>query len=459
MGRRARVLAAALACMLAPRVAAAHTGIQRTSPANGDTVRAEVREVRMRFTRGVETSLTTLVLRRGGQRVPAGSITTVGTDAREFVLPLSQPLTPGAYEAEWRTAGADGHVLTGRFRFVVEAGPAGLAAPPSAAAAEDAKPPQEPEPVAEEAASDAARPLAVAVRWGWFLALLGMIGTVAFRHGVLRRLERDPDLRDVAARGEYGAWVLGWGMAAVSALTLLGRLWLQVRALGGSDRPWEGPQLDMLLTSTGWGLAWVLQALATVGFVTGLLVARAPHGRSAGWMGAAVAAVLLAAVPALSGHAASAARWAAPAIISDWLHVLSAGVWLGTLAVVLAVGLPAALSVRPAAGDAIARMVGAFSPMALAAGGVVGTTGLISAWVQLGTPANLWGTYYGRMLLLKLALLIGVAAMGFYNWRRVLPRLGDETGAARLRRSARAEVGLGALVVLVTAVLVALPTP
>ena len=57
------------------------------------------------------------------------------------------------------------------------------------------------------------------------------------------------------------------------------------------------------------------------------------------------------------------------------------------------------------------------------------------------------------------ALLAGVAALGFYNWRRVLPTLGDDAATHRLRRSARVELGLGLVVLLVTAVLVALPTP
>jgi putative copper export protein len=41
----------------------------------------------------------------------------------------------------------------------------------------------------------------------------------------------------------------------------------------------------------------------------------------------------------------------------------------------------------------------------------------------------------------------------------VRPALGDDAGTARLRRSAAAELAVGALVLLATAVLVATPTP
>jgi putative copper export protein len=196
-----------------------------------------------------------------------------------------------------------------------------------------------------------------------------------------------------------------------------------------------------------------------VAFVIGLFVSKAPYGRAAGWMGAAAGAVLLSAVPALSGHAAAVDRLSAVAILSDTVHVLGAGVWLGTLLAVLAVGIPAALTVGPDAAGAVLAMVRAFSPMALAGASAVGVTGVVNALFHVDAVSALWTTTYGQALLVKLALLAGVAALGFYNWRVVLPSLDGEAGASRLRRSARLELGMGLVVLLVTAVLVALPTP
>ena len=100
----------------------------------------------------------------------------------------------------------------------------------------------------------------------------------------------------------------------------------------------------------------------------------------------------------------------------------------------------------------------AFSPVALACAGVVAVTGVAAAWWHLGALSALWTSAYGRTLLLKLGLLTLVAAIGAYNWRRVRPTLGHEPGARRLQRSSAAELAVGALVVTVTAVLVATPT-
>jgi putative copper export protein len=63
------------------------------------------------------------------------------------------------------------------------------------------------------------------------------------------------------------------------------------------------------------------------------------------------------------------------------------------------------------------------------------------------------------MLFLKLVGVTGVALSGAYNWRRLKPRLGTEQATGQLHRSAAAETGLALLVLLATAILVALPTP
>jgi copper transport protein len=454
MLRRTRLplLLAALVAAFFAFPAHPHVGVQGTAPAAGDTLDAGPAELRIRFTGRVEAALTVLTLGRDGTHLAAGGRMVEGSEGREYLLVLAAPLEPGTYTVQWRTAGADGHPLQGSWSFVVR-GPASDSA--AALPADPSPGPAAPPPAAPEAAPDVGDPVAVAVRWAWLLSLMGIVGAVAFRFAVLGRLERDPALAAVARRGEAALWFVALAAAALSVLSLLGRLWLQAAALGGSA--WDGDRLRTLLAQTSWGLAWTLQAIATVAFFVGLMVARLPYGRAAGWLGAGVAAILLSTVPALSGHAA--ASGSALAIVSDAVHVLGGGVWLGSLAALLAVGIPAALTSRDAPGPAVAALVAAFSPLALAGAATVAVTGVVNALFQLGAVSDLWATPYGRALLLKLALLAAVAALGWHHWRRAGPRLGTAEAVPPLRRSIRAEVALGALVLLVTAVLVALPTP
>jgi putative copper export protein len=226
------------------------------------------------------------------------------------------------------------------------------------------------------------------------------------------------------------------------------------------------------VSRTMWGWGWLLQ-LAGVGFAaTGFRMARhtvvfsAPKGPASPrgqthvwWRVAGLGAVLLAFSTGLSSHASAAPRLRALAMLADGVHVLGASSWLGTLSVVLFAGL-AISAAYPASVSApfVRDLIRGFSPVALVSSGLAATTGLFAAWLHVGTIPNLWGTRYGITLLVKLTILGVVALTGFYNWRFVLPRLGTGEATVSLRRSARVEVTVALLVLLITAVLVATPT-
>ena len=90
---------------------------------------------------------------------------------------------------------------------------------------------------------------------------------------------------------------------------------------------------------------------------------------------------------------------------------------------------------------------------------MVAVTGVVSAWLRLGAISALWDSLYGQVLLAKLAALALLAAVGYHNWRRVKPTLGTNEATVRLRRSATLELSAGLLIIIITAVLVATPTP
>jgi putative copper export protein len=106
-----------------------------------------------------------------------------------------------------------------------------------------------------------------------------------------------------------------------------------------------------------------------------------------------------------------------------------------------------------------ADMVNAFSPLALTMGGVVVLFGAITAWRHLHVLSNLWSTPYGYTLIAKLCVVALVFALGAWNRRRQRPTLGSEAAAASIRRSATAELTVAAIVLVITAVLVSLPSP
>jgi copper transport protein len=144
------------------------------------------------------------------------------------------------------------------------------------------------------------------------------------------------------------------------------------------------------------------------------------------------------------------------------VHRLAAGLWLGTLFVLVVAGLSALLRNEPARerrGIIAADMVNRFSPLALTCGMVVVISGLVTAWRHLNPLSSLWTTPYGYAFLAKLCFVAVVFALGAWNWRRLRPTLGTAEAANAIRRSAERELGVAAVVLAITAVLISLPSP
>jgi copper transport protein len=153
----------------------------------------------------------------------------------------------------------------------------------------------------------------------------------------------------------------------------------------------------------------------------------------------------------LTGHSA-VSEPRGVALTANLAHTVAGAVWLGGLVL-----LPVALSERREADDLVggARLVGRFSAAATLALVAVAAAGLALAWVEVRELAAL-ATPYGAVLLIKIALVAVVAALGAYNNRRLVPALRRGVGGGwdRLNRIVRLEAAGLVGVVAVTAVLV-----
>jgi len=158
----------------------------------------------------------------------------------------------------------------------------------------------------------------------------------------------------------------------------------------------------------------------------------------------------------LTGHARAMFHGSVLGVLTGACHVIGAGLWLGTLVVLAFTAWIGPIDGRV---GRVTRIITAFSPIALVGASLTALSGVVSAWQTVGSIHALTGTEYGRTLLVKLCCLGGVAALGAYNWRVVQPKLEHGAGDDLLRRSAWTELALGALLLIVTAVLVALPAP
>jgi copper transport protein len=85
---------------------------------------------------------------------------------------------------------------------------------------------------------------------------------------------------------------------------------------------------------------------------------------------------------------------------------------------------------------------------------------VVLAWLQLGSFAALAGSSYGRVLLAKIGLVLGLIALAAVNRLRHLPRLRrDGQAPRRLQRLILLEIGIALLVIAITAALGQLVPP
>jgi putative copper export protein/methionine-rich copper-binding protein CopC len=444
-------------------VAALHVQLDAATPAPGDTVTEPPTELRLLFSGFIERNYTSVtVTAPTGERVATGQIAFVAGSDREFTVPLPPLVVSGVYAVAWRTAGADGHVLEGSYSFTLLADSTDPGAIDAGATPVPIDPGHDDHGGGDEhdhGTMAAAGPLDVAGRLLHFAALTLLIGALGFRVLLLPRLlPRVAAATGLALTLRRRTWLALVAAAVLLAAAAILRLWLQSRALHGADRAWSSPLLSMMLTDTAWGRAWVLQAFLFAVLGAAIVWARPDRDRLALGVGVP-AAIGLASIPGLTGHAAAAGGFGSLALVNDTLHVLATGAWIGTLFMLAVVGLPTLLrrGAEPASDAALA--VHTFSPIALAAVAIVVATGAINSLMHFTALAEITGTEYGRMLLIKLGLVALVLLAGLVNWRVLRPRLGSLAAARRLRIAAGAELGLAALVLLATALLTGLPRP
>ena len=438
----------ALAVLCLPAILLAHAKLTSSSPSDGAILSDAPREIRLTFSERPSIAIASVVLVSGADSIPLTPLAVDATDGNTVIAPVPRTLGSGAWKVVWRVSSRDGHPIRGAYAFAIQS-----------RGSDTSIVLQKPAIDADGETSDTSMAFggavgAIIVRWVAFISIFLVIGAVTFKSFVLDRM--DPSKSDTFTHiGATNTATLGIVAAIGSVLATLMKL-----ARESSDMP--DVAASTLLLGSSWGLALLAHLLA------GLVAAaafKAAHTsgestRRTAWLAAFAAAMVLGVTPAFGGHAVADERaWLA--VPADVIHVIAGSAWLGTLAVILIVGIPAALKTpddsRP--GARVARMINVFSPLALMCGGSVVATGLGSSVIRLPRVDALWTTPYGVILLIKILFVVFLFAAGAWNWRRLKPRLTGDDAISPLRSSAWFEVVLSGIVLGFTSILVALELP
>lgn len=427
--------------------AAAHTGLKRSEPAKGSRLLASPSRISLWFTARPQLALSRIRLTG-----PAGGVALdplVADTGNSLRARVPRALGPGEYRVQWQTSSADGHPIRGEFSFLV-VGAQTPAALSTAVKPDDSAHAGHEEP--NQASSSAPSEYRTA-RWFEFVALLTVLGALGFRHGVLPPLAaRGVPTADAADRARR----LGQSVLVLYAIAAVVRLYTESVALHGAEEALGTGVLIPLLTSTTWGIGWVIGVVGAVLVSIGWAVSKRTVIGTPLALTGALGMVLS---PALSGHAASSRHFVL-SVTLDMLHVAAAGVWLGGLLMLLFAGIPAMRRLANGNQDAaVSALVNSFHPLGLFCAPIVVVAGFGTSWIRLGAFGASWSTPYGRTLLIKIALFVLVVGMGTYHALRSRRRLGAPDGTRRFRMTGAIELLFAALVLAVTTFLVGTPVP
>ncbi len=413
---------AVLALFLAAPPAAAHATLVSTDPAEGEVV-AETPDV-VTFTYDEPVSLTDgsiQVFDAAGEPVDSSA-----TSEDEVVTAdLPDELSAGTYVVAWRVVSADGHPISGSLTFSI------------GAASETVVPPQ----VDSESTAGTKADLGISQGLG-YAGLLVAAGLVVFCAWMVGDVRLGPETVARLRRTQW--WASGVAVGAAALAVPLAGSYQQGLGMEGLTDP---AAYDLSLV----GDDVLVLALQAVGLVAALLLRERRV-----WATAAVAVAVWS--PALVGHT-KAFEPVPLLVITDALHLSAGAIWLGGL-VGLALTLPA---IRGRRRDAVA-VVARFSTVAAGVLALLAASGTVMGWRIIGSWDGLFGTTYGRLLMVKVGIALVVVAIAAWNRWRLLPRLsgavGHDDGVAAtglIRRTVVAEACLLFAVIGVTGFLVNQP--
>ena len=418
MKRAAASLLFGVAVLLLMAVpAGAHALVRTSDPANGALLQKAPPQVVITFTEVPDPKLSFIhVLDQGGKDVERGATTRVPGHPLELRVALGD-LPPAVYTVTWRAVSqVDGHVTAGSFSFGV--GVSSVGTPRATTTA-----PSTPSP----------SPLAVVGRWAFYWGLAILVGSAVFGTFAANGIPR-------------GGRTLLAGSCLLAAAGLI--------AMTIAERASVGVPLGQLLRS-GTGREYIERgaALAIAGIAVVDAVAR-PRPSALPWVGLGAALAMF--VHVLAGHAGAVTSlpYRALDVALQGLHLVAVGVWIGGLAWLL-------LATRSLQGLERVAAVRRFSFVAAIALAVVVLTGAVRAVDELGGVHAIRGllhTSFGITLIVKVALVAGLVALGARNRYVNVPGVTEGTKPMRsLRRTVAVEVAVAAVILAATGVLSEFP--
>lgn len=242
--------------------------------------------------------------------------------------------------------------------------------------------------------------------------------------------------------------VVAWLGLAIAAASGVIWFWLQAAAMSGLSlgEIMESGVLSTVLHQTQFGQVAEIRLALAMMLAACLAYDRFPL---VSWLALAAASGLTVAI-AWTGHAGSTlGERGSLHLAADGLHLLAASAWIGGLVSLLLL-LVTVQRNRTIAWASLAQAAASrFSTLGIVSVATLLVTGMLNAWILVGSFHALAATEYGRLLMLKIVAFAVMLAFAALNRLWLTPRLtfsGNEPRLDALRqltRNSAIEIALG----------------
>jgi len=238
-------------------------------------------------------------------------------------------------------------------------------------------------------------------------------------------------------------------LASAIVLLLSGIVWLMAQAAAMGDGPQDALNPAVIGTVLGdtefghvWGPRLIICAFA--------VLAAIPLADGARWIGLVLSTLALGSL-GLVGHAAiDSGLLGALNEISQMLHLLSSGFWLGALLPLLYLLALFRDAARATLADGALRRFSGLGHIAVA---ILLLSGIANTWFVIGGRADL-ASPYQQLLLVKIGIAGLMCVMAIVNRYLFMPAIPNGgPGARQLARGTLTEIVLGALILALVAMI------
>ncbi len=422
-----------------PATASAHAILLRSDPAQDAVLNTPPPQVRMWFSEDLNPAFSTaVVVNATNHRVDKQDAHVSPADSKEMDVSLNPNLPPSVYVVIYRTdSAADGHILRGSFIFTV-ARPDGSV------------------PSLNGNSQPGQNVLSGGNLTGLYtgqldgptvfnlvmitLAELGAVfwvGAQLWLVFVLQLAPTDNNQQNEINQQVSQRFERRWSIPTLLLLLLanLGVLVGQGLGItGGQLGSALSPQLlTQLATSGRFGTYWTLREiiiiLALVVALSMLVLKQRPRVINSllPSLNLLLGSLLFIAITMSSHASAVSSNIVVYAVLLDWLHLFAAALWVGGMLYIATTYLPV-LQRRTITERAysLITLLPYFSPLAITGVIIMAVTGPFSATIHLGSWQALFGTAYGRALIVKISLVGALMLTSAIHMGYLRPRLRKE---------------------------------